>query len=108
MSGTRSLTTYTEDHTSESRRLKVNMRMLTVRKRIDFAVLGALAVDSAQASKGVLAVDVHGAGSADTFTARATESERRVDLIFDFDECIENLYSVKTNVTVGHMNKNTP
>jgi len=79
-----------------------------VRKRIDFAVLGALAVDSAEASKGVLAVDVHGAGSADTLAARATESERRVDLIFDFDECIENLNSVKTNVTVGTHGKNTP
>jgi hypothetical protein len=84
------------------------MGKLTVRKRIDFAVLGAFTVDSAEASKGVLAVNVHGARSADTLAARATESERWVDLIFDFDECIENLDAVKTKVTMRAHGKNRP
>jgi hypothetical protein len=42
----------------------------------------------------------HGAGSTDTLAERATENERWVDLICDFDECIENLDSVKTRGTV--------
>ena len=79
-----------------------------MRKRVDFAVLGALTVDSAEASKGVLAVNVHSAGSADTLAARATKSERWVDLIFDFDECIENLDSVNTRMTVRPHGKNIP
>lgn len=86
----------------------MNIGELTVRKRIDFAVLGALTVDSAEAGKGVLAVNVHSAGSADTLAARATESERWVDLVFDFDECIEDLDSVKTRVTVRAHGKSIP
>ena len=77
-------------------------------KRIDFAVLGTLTVDSAEASKSVLAVNVHGAGSTDTLAARATESERWVDLIFDFDERVKNLDSVQTKVTVWTHGKNIP
>ena len=86
----------------------MNIGGLTVRKRIYFAVLGALTVDSAEAGKGVLAVNVHSAGSADTLAARATESERWVDLIFDFDECIENLDSFKTRMTVWAHGKSIP
>ena len=86
----------------------MNIGELTVRKRIYFAVLGTFTVDSAEASKGVLAVNVHSAGSADTLAARATESERWVNLIFYFDECIEDLDSVKTRVTVRAHGKNIP
>ena len=91
-----------------SRRSNVNIGKLTVRKRVDLAILGALTVDPTEAGKGVLAVNVHSAGSADTFAARATESERWVDLIFDFDECIENLDSFKTRMTVWAHGKSIP
>ena len=46
-------------------------------------------VDEAQASKSVASVDVHGAGTADSFSAGATKGEGRVG-IFDLDEGIEN------------------
>ncbi len=39
-----------------------------------------------QAGQGVGSVDVHGAGTADTFSAAATEREGRVDLVLDADQ----------------------
>lgn len=63
----------------------------TVRKRIYLGVGTAVAFDSAQARKGVLPVDVHGARTADTFTARATEGEGRIHFVLDFDKGIEDL-----------------
>ena len=70
------------------------MIVRTVRKRVDLGILGLVALDAAKASKRVLSVDVHRAGAADTLAARATESECRVDLILDLDECVEDLGSV--------------
>ena len=67
------------------------MIVRTVRKRVDLGVLGLVALDAAKASERVLSVDVHRARAADTLAAGATESECRVDLILDLDECIEDL-----------------
>lgn len=54
--------------------------------------------------KGVLSVDVHGTASANTFTAASSESERRVDLVLDSDQGIQNHGSslVKINCIVLH------
>lgn len=60
-------------------------------QRIDLRILRCVSVNAAQAGEGVLAVDVHGARAADTFSAGASESERRVDFVLDFDESVENL-----------------
>lgn len=43
-----------------------------------------------QAGEGVGAVDVHGARTADTLTARAAEGKGRVELILDADEGVED------------------
>jgi len=45
----------------------------TMRQWIDLGVLALVAVDSAEACKGILTVDVHGTRSTNTLTARATE-----------------------------------
>lgn len=70
-----------------------------MREGVDLGVLATVTVDSAKAGKGVLTVNVHGARSADTLTARTTESEGGVDLILNFDESIENL---QTHITVSY------
>ena len=43
--------------------------MLTVREGVNLGVLATITVNSAKASKRVLAVDVHGARAANTLTA---------------------------------------
>ena len=46
--------------------------------------------DLGQAGQTVLAVDVHGTGTADTFTARSSEGEGVVDLVLDLEQSVEN------------------
>ena len=46
--------------------------------------------DLGQAGQTVLAVDVHGTGTADTFTARSSEREGVVDLVLDLEQSVEN------------------
>lgn len=46
--------------------------------------------DLGQAGQTVLAVDVHGTGTADTFTARSSESQRGVLLVLDLEQSVEN------------------
>ena len=65
----------------------------TVRQRVDLRVLARLSLDPAQARKGVLSIDVHGAGTTDTLTAGPTEGQRGVNFVLDLDESIENLYN---------------
>ena len=60
-------------------------------ERVDLGILACITVDSAKTCQGVLAVDVHGAGTANAFTARATESERGVNFVLDFDKGIQDL-----------------
>lgn len=62
-----------------------------MRKRVDLGVLATFAVDSAQAGERVLTVNVHGARTADTLSARATESQCWVDFVLNFDQGVENL-----------------
>lgn len=61
-----------------------------VRKRVDLDVGSSLSRNSAQASKSVLSVDIHGAATADTLTATSSEGQSRVELVLDSDEGIEN------------------
>lgn len=58
-----------------------------------------------QASQSVDTVDVHGARTADTFTARSAESEGRVDFVLYPDEGIEHHGSslVQVEVVGGHL-----
>ena len=43
-----------------------------------------------QASKGILAVNVHGAATADTLTATSAERQSRVKLVLDTDNSIQH------------------
>jgi len=43
-------------------------------------------------------IDVHGAGSADTFSARSSESKSRVDLVLDHDKSIKNHWAAFVHV----------
>lgn len=61
-----------------------------MRKRVDLGGLGRVPVDSAQAGEGVDTVDVHGARTTDSLSARPSERERRVDLVLDLDERVEH------------------
>lgn len=61
-----------------------------VRKRVDLGGLRGVLVNIAQAGQGVGTIDVHGATSANTLTARATEGQGRIDLILDLDKGIQN------------------
>ena len=62
---------------------------LHVRQRIDlYHALDVL--DSLQARERVRAVDIHGARPADAFAARPAERQRRIDLVLDLDQSVEN------------------
>ena len=65
----------------------------TVGEGVDLRVLAPVAVDPAEARQRILAVDVHGARTADALAARAAERERRVELVLDLDERVKNLYA---------------
>ena len=62
-----------------------------MRKGVNLGVLGRVPVDPAEARQRVLAVDVHGAGAADTLAARPAECERRVDFVLNLDERVKDL-----------------
>ena len=62
---------------------------VAVRQRVDFDVLGHVAVDAAQAGKSVSSVYVHGARAADAFAARAAERKGGVYLVLDLDEGVQ-------------------
>jgi len=74
----------------------------TVGKRIDLGVLASVSVDPAEASEGVLAVDVHGARAADTFTTGSAEGESRVHLVLDLDESVEHLDNIRQLCVLQH------
>ena len=65
--------------------------ILTVREGVDLGVV--VAVNAAKAGKGVDAINVHGARTADTLTARSSEGERGVDLVLDLDQGVEDHWS---------------
>jgi hypothetical protein len=57
----------------------------TMRERVKLGGLGLAAVNSRKTSKSVDAVDVHGTRSADSLSARSSESQGRVEVVLDFD-----------------------
>ena len=63
----------------------------TVWQRIDLSGLAFIAVNSTEASKRVLSIDVHGARSANTLTARTAKGKCRINFILDLDENVKNL-----------------
>lgn len=119
MSGTRSLTMYT-NYTQGQINLHVPAKFcipdisrtgkskkekgLTVGKRINLDRLADVAVDLRNASQGVATLNVHGARAADTFTARTTEGQRRVLLVLDFDQSVQNHRSTGVQVDLVRLN----
>ena len=57
-----------------------------------------LRVDVAQASEGILPVDVHGARSTDPLSTGPTEGKRGILLGFDFDQCIQDHWAAVVEV----------
>lgn len=61
-----------------------------VRQGVDLDIGRGLGGDSAQASQGVLAVDVHGTAAADALSATPSEGQGRVLLVLDLDQGIQD------------------
>jgi len=61
-----------------------------VRKRVNLAILRAIAVDSAQAGECVLSVNVHGARSANALSAAPSEGQGRINLVLNLDQSVQN------------------
>src|SRR5271166_2362769 len=47
-------------------------------------------LDRLQTGERITTIDVHGAGAADALTAGATEGQRRVDLVLDLDQRVQD------------------
>ena len=62
-----------------------------MRKGVNLGVAGRL-VNSAETGEGVLSINVHGARSTDTLSARPPESECGIDLVFYFNQRVKNLW----------------
>lgn len=58
-------------------------------KRLDLDGLGG-GFDVLQTGKSVFSVNVHGTGTANTFSARASEREGRIHLILDLDQSVQD------------------
>ena len=71
-----------------------------MRQRIDRHGIGVLSSDAREARERVSSVDVHGARSADAFAAGASEGERRVGLVLDLNERVENHRTARRHVDV--------
>lgn len=59
-------------------------------QRIDAAASGLVLVDGRHTRQRIGAIDVHGTGPADTFAARAPESQSGIKVRLDLDEGIQN------------------
>ena len=73
----------------------VRVKKHTVRKGVDFGVFRCVSVNAAEASQGVLPIDVHSTRPANSFSTRTTECQCGVHLVLDFDESIENLDGIR-------------
>lgn len=59
-------------------------------QRVNLGRLVPVPIDPAEAGEGVDTVNVHRTRSTDSFSARSSERQRRVDLVLDLDQSIEN------------------
>lgn len=57
-------------------------------QRVNLCIL--LFVDAAETCQCVDSIDIHGTATTDTLSARSTEGQTRIHLIFDFDQCIKD------------------
>lgn len=71
-----------------------------VRQRINLLGLGEGGVDAAKTGKGVVTVNVHGTGTANTFTARTSESEGGILLILNLEQSVQNHRTAVVQVDV--------
>ena len=71
-------------------------------QRIDLSVLALGAIYAAETREGVLTVDVHGAGPADTLATRPAEGQSGVDLVLDLDERVQDLTSGEYSAMISY------
>lgn len=61
-----------------------------VRERVDLGNLAAIFIDSGQTGQIVFTVNIHRATSANTFSARSSETESWILLVLDLDQSVQN------------------
>lgn len=61
-----------------------------MRQRVKLGSLGLASIDTRETGQGVNSVDVHGARSANSFSAGSSESKGRVEVVLDLD--LQNPY----------------
>jgi len=83
-----------------------------VRQRVKLGSLGFASIDTRETGQGVNSVDVHGARSANSFSAGSSESKGRVEVVLDLDESIQDhgstlreieLVRLKSRLLVGEI-----
>jgi len=67
-------------------------------QRINLCGLALATVDSTEASKRILSIDVHSTRSANTLTARTAKGKCRINFVLDLDESIKNLKEIASPV----------
>lgn len=63
------MTTYTINESASTAGIQMNIAQRTVWKRVNLGIFGGVFGNSAQASKSVDTVNVHGTGATDTLSA---------------------------------------
>ena len=76
-----------------------------VRQRRDPARSWLEAVDRGQTGERVGPIDVHRAGAAHAFTAGSPERQRRIDLVVDLDQRVENHRSALIEIDFEHIDR---
>lgn len=71
-----------------------------MRQGVDLGVLATVAIDSAEAGEGILAINVHGARTTNTLSAGPSEGKSRIHFVLNLDESIENLIFVLVSAAI--------
>jgi len=61
-----------------------------VRERVYLGGRLGVVIDIGKTGQGVASLNVHGAGTTDSFTAAPAKGERRILFVFDLDESVQN------------------
>ena len=72
-----------------------------VGQRIYLGGFGGVRVDPAEAGEGVGTVDVHGARAADPLATRPPEGQRRIQLVLDLDQTVQQHRTARIQVHCG-------
>lgn len=74
-------------------------------QRVDFLGLIQIGIDAADACQRIRSTNVHRAWTADAFTARPTESQCWIDLVFDFQQRVQHHRSAFIQIDLVFLQK---